>query len=966
MKKTLPILIGLFCFTGIATAQAPIGSIKGKIIDTVARQPLSEATVAILRKKDSSLVTYTLSNKLGQFEIKYLDTGDYRVFVSFQGYQTFKKAFAIIPNKRSIDFGDIRMAKEYKLLGEVVVSDDAPIKIKNDTIEFKSQAFRTKPNAMVEDLLKKVPGMQVDKDGAVKAQGEQVQKIYVDGKEFFGTDPKLATKNLTADMVESVQVFDDMSDQAKFTKIDDGSRQKAINIKLKKEKRKGYFGRILAGVGSDDRYEFNGSLNHFNGDQQLSVLANANDINKQGFSFSDIIAATGGYQGIGNVGTKAALDGVQVMGTRGGFGMFGNSSFAGGINRSISTGFNYNNYVTPKLRLGANYFFSNTNNVTEKDVFRQTFYPGDSTTELHQNYLSNGSNQNHRFNIRLEYLIDSMNSILYTPSLNVQHSEISAEDTSSTYAMSPSKKYLAIAGATFNVSDRSGLNLNNNLLFRHRFRKAGRSFTIGWSNVYAQSDVNALYKSLNNFYDTDTSDSPDRIIDQNQNARQKTYTYNNVVSSSYTEPLGKDKLLELNYAYTHSENTSDKSTYDFDSTSGKYEIVNLALTNYFRNIFEANRVGMNFRMQKKQFNYQLGTAVQFSTLENETYFFTTGKDSLIRTQYRNFFPTANFNYQLNRSKSFRLRYNGRTNQPTIPQLQNVLDQSNPLQWRMGNPELKQEFNHNVNATYNSFDVLTFKFLAANFSFNTTSNKIVNSTDSVTKGIELIHPVNLNGALNTSSFVTLGLPFKNDKLKGSSINFTNSISYVRDVSLLYKQKNIGKTITITQGAGINFDLLNERLDLGVNASLSYYNVRYSVNTSLSENYFTQAYSADFSLTLPGNIIVGSDFDYHVNSGRADGFNQSFPLWNASIALQFLKNKNAELKFSCNDIFDQNQTINRVAYDNYIEDTRTNVIRRYFMIGLLFNLNRVGKNVNPQQHMSLPKQIERALRNLRFAN
>ena len=516
------------------------------------------------------------------------------------------------------------------------------------------------------------------------------------------------------------------------------------------------------------------------------------------------------------------------------------------------------------------------------------------------------------------------------------------------------------------MSDRSGLNFNNNLLFRHRFRKAGRTFTIGWSNSYAETNTHALYKSLNNFYDTDTSDSADRIIGQDQNVRQETHSYNNVVSSSYTQPLGKDKLLELNYAYTHNRNTSDKSTYNFDSTSGKYEIVNLALTNYFKNMFEANRVGVNFRMQKKQYNYQLGTAVQFSTLESETYLLTTGRDSVIRTQYRNFFPTANFNYQLNRSESFRFRYNGRTNQPTTVQLQNVIDQSNPVQWRMGNPGLKQEFNHNVNATYNSFDVFTFRFLAANFSFNTTSNKIVNSTDSVAKGIELIRPVNLNGAVNTSSFVTLGLPFKNEKLKGSSVNFTNSISYVRDVSLLYKQKNVGKTITITQGAGMNFDLLNERLDLGLNASLSYNNVRYSVNTSLSENYLTQAYSADFSLTLPGNIIVGSDFDYYVNSGRADGFNQRLPLWNASVALQFLKNKNAELKFSCNDIFDQNQTINRVAYDNYIEDTRTNVIRRYFMIGLLLNLNKVGKNTSPQQHMSLPKHIERALRNLRFVN
>src|ERR1051326_679794 len=222
MKKPLPILIALLCVNGLVLAQAPTGSVKGKLVDTSARQMLADATISVLSRTDSSLVSYALSNKQGQFEIKELDSGSYRILVSFQGYQPFDKNFSITPTRRSVDFGEIRMQKAYKLLGEVVVTDDAPIKIKNDTVEFKGDAFKTKPNATVEDLLKKVPGMQVDKDGTVKSQGEQIQKVYVDGKEFFGNDPKLATKNVTADMVESVQVFDDMSDQAKFSRIDDG------------------------------------------------------------------------------------------------------------------------------------------------------------------------------------------------------------------------------------------------------------------------------------------------------------------------------------------------------------------------------------------------------------------------------------------------------------------------------------------------------------------------------------------------------------------------------------------------------------------------------------------------------------------------------------------------------------------------------------------------------------------------
>ncbi len=384
MKKTLLLFLLVLFFSSLLRAQKADGNIKGKLVDTSAKQALSDATVSLLNAKDSSLVTFTLTNKQGVFEIKGLETGSYNLLITLQGYQSIKKLISVTANNNQIDLGEVPVHKEYKTLSEVVVNTEPPVVIKEDTVQFNTSAFKTKPNATVEDLLKKLPGVEVDKDGNVTSQGEQIQKVYVDGKEFFGTDPKLATKNLTADMVESVQVFDDMSDQAKFTHIDDGSKQKAINLKIKKDRNKGIFGRALAGYGDQGRYEGNLSLNKFNASERVSVLANVNNINKQGFSFSDIISSMGGFGGFGGGGGggrggKGGGGGGGFGGGGGGFGGGGGGNIIStgptGISKTISSGLNYTNEWN-KLRFTGSYFYSNSDNKQQQNTFRQTFYPG--------------------------------------------------------------------------------------------------------------------------------------------------------------------------------------------------------------------------------------------------------------------------------------------------------------------------------------------------------------------------------------------------------------------------------------------------------------------------------------------------------------------------------------------------------------------------------------------------------------
>ncbi|MES2774051.1 MAG: TonB-dependent receptor [Bacteroidota bacterium] len=919
-----------------------LGNIKGKILDIEKKLPLADATITLVNETDSVAVAYTVADKEGAFELKNIDSGSFILSVSNIGFAEFTKNIRITPTVFVIDLGSINLVADTSTVMNVIVKAPS-ILIKKDTVEFKASAFKTKLNANVEDLLKKLPGVEVDKDGNITSQGEEITKIYVDGKEFFSNDPKLATKNLTAELVESIQVFDDMSDQAKFTKMDDGSRARTINIKLKKDRKKGIFGRSDLSVGSKERYSGNASFNMFNNKTQLSVVGGANNVNKLGFSSNDLIGNIGGmtgFSGGGGGGNRGGGGGNRGGGggNRGGGGGGGNAG--NGNTASWNGGVNFRDNWGTKLMVAGNYFVSSNTVTNRSNSFRQTFFPNDSITYTSNDSYDKNTSLNNNFSLRVEYFIDSMNSLLITPTLSWQNSTSLSFDSVLTMAGQLDKTSKAITSIRSRTNERNGYNVGNNLLYRHKFKKLGRTFTIGWNTGYNNSEGEGFNESPYTYFNKDGTIN--YLRNQQQRNDQNTSSFSNTISTSFTEMLGVGKVFEINYAYSNTQSTSDRKTFDFNSRTGDYDSVNKQQTNYFENGFVSSRMGANYRVKKEKYDYQLGGAVQIASLENMSHRATTGKDSMMKQQYTNFFPNASFNYNLGTRKSIRFSYRGSTRAPGITQLQDVVDVSNPLNYRSGNPDLKQEFNNNFNFSYNTFNVSNFMYFNGTISAGNISNRIVNSTDTLNRYVLITKPVNVDGAWNFSFNGTIGIPLKKvatGKKSPMNLNLTTTYRYNRDVSMLYKQTLFNYTSTISQRINFNYNVDN-KFDLGTSARLSYNNAKYSVNSNLNNKYFSSTYSLDMTVTVVKNFLFTTDFDYFMNTGRANGFNQSIPIWNASVGRYLFAKKNAEIRFSVVDLLNQNKSIGRNIGENYFEDTYTQVLSRYFMLTFSINLNKFG--------------------------
>lgn len=922
MKKTaLSILI---CAFALVAAQAQRFSIQGIVADSAAA-PLEWATVALLSDKDSSLVNFATSDAKGSFEIKGVAGGNYVLQISFVGYSLYSRSIEL---KENLDLGKIVLAPQSTNLSEVMVtSDRIPVMVKKDTIEFNANSFKTQPNAVVEDLLKKLPGVVVESDGTIKAQGETVRSVLVEGKEFFGNDPKIATKNLPADAVKKVQMFDKKSDQATFSGIDDGQREKTINLELKEDRKNGFFGYATAGGGTDDRYEGRLSLNKFDAKQQLGILASANNINQQAFSIQDYLSFSGEMQrmmsggGGGGIRLEFNSDGDNAIP----FGFNNNNGFT----TTWSGGLNLNQSFGKKTELNANYFYNRLDNETQSQTTTQNFLPESTFTNLSES-LNHSQNDNHRLNLTLDSKLDSLNSLKLTT--NLSYTETKTDVTSNSQALNDAK---ALNDGTRNsTSEGNSVNLSTSLLFRHKFAKKGRNFSTTLSFGLNNGDQDGELEAVNQYYDRQ-SGALSRIDSILQQQQQQSDRMNYGINASFTEPLGNRKYLEFNYAYRLNRNESNREVYDFERENPNNGIFNEQLSNQFTSDYDYHRGGLSFRWNTKKSNFTAGLQAQQAQLSGELPLL----NAEVSRSFFNWLPSLRWQYEFSRTRNLNFSYETSVNQPSVTQLQPVADISDPLDIYEGNPELDPEYANRLSLRYMSFNPGTMNNFFANVSLTYTQDKIQNGQTIDENLVRTTRPVNVKDEYDVYASVAYGMPIKAiDTRLDASLN-TN---YNRGIYPVNGEDNLTRRFSPSANLSLTYRY-KELLELTVGGSSSFNKTEYSLDQSLNQEFVNQNYNADFSINLPLDFRIGSTFDYSIYGG----IEERIPLWTASVSKYLLKQKRGELKLTVFDLLNRNLGIERSAQINYVQEQRITSLGRYAMLSFTYNLQGFGPRAGGPQ-------------------
>lgn len=894
MKICVLVFIFTFGMITAVTAQqrkmTPLREVTGTIADSTGTIP---AVVVQLNAGKDSIQTTT--NLKGVFEFAAVPAGPFKITVSAIGYQKVSRQYVTGAGSGPVKLRPIILATQNNMLKMVTISGATPVTIKEDTIEYKASAYKVREGSAVEELLKKLPGVTVDANGNVTAQGKPITKVRVDGKDYFMGDVQTATQNLPADIVDNIQVIDDYGDQANLTGIKTGDPDKILNITIQKDKRKGQFGYGSAGVGTDNRYAARLSANNFNNDRQLALLGTVNNNNTNVFN-------------MGNAGGGAI-------------------STANGTTINRSAGLNYRDSWGKKITVYGSYSFSDKNNTTTSSSQQEDVFQSGSIID-NNNRDNQNHDMSHRLDFNLEYRMDTMNYLKIHP-----HISYSASDANNTDIFNDMRLGNNVKGSEYSLSNANAPGGGATILYNHRFHKRGRNFDLIGS--YAHSGNT---QGLNDRYTT-VQDSVVSPLFQQINTVSSSDSFH--LHASYIEPLDKTTYLEANYTFNRNNTDNRRYNYRIDPKTGAETYVD-SLSDIYNNQFTYNRFGLNLRGIKEKYNYTIGLAAQPNTLAGEANGFSQTTNTF------NWVPTARFVYKFKHRQMLTINYSGTSQQPGFGQLQSRPDYSNPQNIIYGNPDLKPAFSNTLHLRYDQFDFKTGSSLFTNLSFNTIQNQIVASTEPIIStvnnggttasahALQETHYLNTNGFYAVDGNYSISQPFHNREF---TVSLLGSAAYNNNISYIQGERNLGKNTVLTQGARLRINI-DDVMDTQVDGSYSVNHTAYSLSSAINTNANTWNFGIDGRNYFFTHWILGYDLTQTINHGFSSTIAQNPTLLSTYLEFQFLKRNAASFRFQAFDLFDENKGISRTVNGNEIIDTRTNRLGRYFMFSFTYRLQKFG--------------------------
>ena len=888
-------------------------SIKGKITDTAGTHQMVNTTITLLNEKDSTLVSHTRADANSQFSILKLRPGKFILLVTYPGYADYAENFELDSLHPVKDFAELNLFLKASLLNDVIIKGKAvAIRIKGDTTEYNAGSYDIRPNDKVEDLLKQLPGIQIDKNGKITAQGQTINKVLVDGEEFFGDDPMLVTRNLRSDMIDKVQLYDKKSDQATFTGIDDGQKEKTINLKLKEDKKQGHFGTLAAGAGTDQFYEAQGTANIFKNKQKMSFLAGSGNTGQSNFSSGQRIQMGGDDMGSGE----------------------GLENFNGG----------YNGRGIPNSHLGGFHFEDawngNKRAINTNLKLASTGVKGNNNT-LSKNTLPNGvinseSNENFdnamlRKNVdgRYKHEFDSTSTVTLTISGGLANSK-----TRSNFNSRNTRGDNSLMNTGIRKVDNEGdeKTLNASAFWAKKLKKKGRTISINVRQSLSDNQSDGYLYALNEFYDTSGQKENSDLVDQykvNSNSRNSFSS-----NATYTEPISKTLALTANYGLNLNNSNSNRKSFN-QSASGNYEDLDERFSNYFKLEETSNQLGAAFSFNKGASGLTAGTQVQAVRFNQ----FDVNANKSYKRNFINWFPQANYRLKISQQQNLSLYYNGNTSQPALEQIQPIRENTDPLNVILGNPDLRPSFSNNLNLGYSLFKILSEQYLQIQASYNNTFNQITNNTvTDPSTGKSSNQAVNIDDKTPNAFTVQAALSRKIKSLDahgGMEFTFMSSNSYGMINNTLNENKFLdiyGNVSLAKYKSGAYF--------FRFSAGPAYTVLSSSLQGTRSQNWGVDA-SANFSLNLPGKIEIVSDANYAYKT-KTEAFDRNLNRfnWNASISKKFLKTENLKLSLRGNDLLNQNRGFNQSIYGNMIVQNRFSNINRYFLGSIIWDFNKMG--------------------------